>query len=139
MEWDSYIFSVDPLSGLDLAETNPSPQPIVLSPNTSQSVVLYLSAENSLSITVLDVDTGEPVFNADTRLYNVGLGYDVTQYTSDKGQTYFIPLEINSYELEIQAVDFITLSGAERGWRVSSNFSHVLYLENMVGKLGIHT
>ena len=33
-------------------------------------------------------------------------GYDQTQYTNEKGQTYFIPLEIGDYFLEVQAAGY---------------------------------
>jgi len=46
----------------------------------------------------------EPVFSASVRLYKAG--YDQTQYTNEKGQTYFIPLEIGNYSLEVQAAGY---------------------------------
>jgi len=111
LEWDNYTFSIDPATGLDLVDTVPSPQPISLFPNTTLSVILYLKAENSLLVTVRDVETLEPVFSAAVRLYNVGLGYDTTQHTNEKGQTYFIPLAVASYNLEIQASGYSSFAG----------------------------
>jgi len=111
LEWDSYTFSVDPADGLDLKNTDPSPQPIDLLPdNVTQPVTLYLEAENSLLLTVKNIDTLEPVFAATTTLYNVGLSYDTTQYTNNKGQAYFAPLEVADYDLEIEAPGYLATS-----------------------------
>lgn len=110
LEWDSYTFSIDPDIDLDLTEINPSPQPIGLSPNAGVSVKLYFEAENSLLITVQNIVTMEPVFSASVRLYNLGLNYDITQYTDEKGQTLFIPLEPAVYNLEISFVGYNSIS-----------------------------
>ena len=111
LEWDSYTFSVDPATDLDLIDTDPSPQPIDLSPDTNLSVTLYLEAENSLLLTVQNEETAEPIFAATVRLSNANLGYDTTQYTNEKGQTYFIPLEPENYNLEIQAPGYADYTG----------------------------
>lgn len=104
IEWDSYTFSIDPASGLDLMDIAPSPQPISLLPDdVTQSVSIYLEAENSLLLTIKDLDTLGSVFAATTTLYNVGLGYDVSQYTDEDGQTYFIPLQVETYNLDVEA------------------------------------
>jgi len=103
LEWDNYIFSVDPATGLDLISTDPSPQPIALAPAATQSVELYLKAENSLLATVQNTETLEPVFAATITLSNSALGYSQTQYTNEKGQTLFIPLQSASYNLEVSA------------------------------------
>ncbi len=120
MEWDFYTFSVSQPNGLDLISTDPAPQPINLLPdNTIQHVILYLEANNSALIYVQNKDTLEPVFSASVRLYNTGLGYDVTQYTNEKGQAYFIPLETDTYNIEVSApgylnvTDTISVSGDE--------------------------
>jgi len=111
LEWDSYTFSVDPATGLDLADIVPSPQPIDLFPDTSLAVELYLDSENSLLAEVEDSLTFEPLFSATVRLFNLGLGYDETQYTNEAGQTYFIPLEVESYGLEVEAEGYLPFSG----------------------------
>ena len=108
LEWDSYNFFVDPASGLDLVEIESAPgttttQPIALSPASSKEVRLILKAENSLLVTVENIETLEPIFSALTTLSNESLGYEKTQYTDEKGQTYFIPLESATYNLEAQA------------------------------------
>lgn len=103
LEWDSYTFSINPSSGLDLVEISPSPQPVSLPPDATTSVRLYLDSQNSMLLTLEDIDTLEPLFAAKVRTHNVGLGYDVTQYTNEKGQTYFIPLNNATYKLDIEA------------------------------------
>ncbi len=111
LEWDSYTFSVSPASGLDLINTNPSPQPVGLLPDgTTQPVILYLEAENSLLLNIQDSETLEPVFNATARLYNVGLSYDTSQNTNEKGQSYFLPLEIATYDLQVSASGYLSTS-----------------------------
>ncbi|MCD6178044.1 carboxypeptidase regulatory-like domain-containing protein [bacterium] len=111
LEWDSYTFSVSPSEGLDLVNTDPSPQPISLPPdNALKHVTLYLEAENSLLVTVENSDTLEPIFSATVRLFNTGLGYDVSQYTDQKGETFFIPLQSAVYNLEVQAPGYSSTS-----------------------------
>jgi hypothetical protein len=111
MEWDLYNFSISPSTGLDLIDIDPSPQPINLLPdNVNQNVTLYLDSENSLLVTVKNSESLDPVFSADVRLYNSGLGYDVTQQTDSSGQTYFIPLDPATYELEIEATNYSSSS-----------------------------
>lgn len=111
LEWDSYTFSIDPATGLDLVDTDPSPQPIDLLPNNSVHVDLYVDSENSLLLTILDNDTLEPVFSATVHLFNTSSGYDETLYTDENGRAYFIPLEPANYDLEIVASGYSSYSG----------------------------
>lgn len=107
LEWDSYTFLP---SGVDLVEINPSPQPISLPPdNYTQPVILYLEAENSFLITVQDQQTLKPVFGAAVRLNEFSSDH---QYTNEKGQTYFIPLELGAYTLGIQAPGYSDYSSS---------------------------
>jgi len=108
LEWDNYTFSIPASSNLDLANTDPSPQPISLSPNTNLPVKLYLDSQDSLLITIQNSETLEPVLSAIVRLFNNSLGYDATQYTNEKGQTYFIPLISATYNLEVSALGYST-------------------------------
>ena len=108
LEWDNYTFSIPASSNLDLVNTDPSPQPISLSPNTNLPVKLYLDSQDSLLITVQNSETLEPVLSAIVRLFNNSLGYDATQYTNGKGQTYFIPLTSANYNLEVSALGYST-------------------------------
>jgi type II secretory pathway pseudopilin PulG len=113
LEWDSYSFSVI-TPDLDLVGIESPPgteisQPVGLAPNSSLSVRLIVKAENSLLVTVQDIVTGEPIFSASVRLSNTGLGYDTTQYTDEKGETYFIPLTAATYNLEVEAAGYSSL------------------------------
>ncbi len=101
LEWDNYTFSIDSSTGLDLKETNPSPMPISLLPDSNVDIQLYVEAQNSLLVSIQDVETGDPIFAANVRVYNSDLTYDLSLQTNRKGQAYFIPLESGDYTLEI--------------------------------------
>ncbi len=112
LEWDNYTFSTDPATGLDLESTEPSPQPIGLSPDTlHKPAKLYLTAQNSLLVTIQGLNTAEPIFSAAVRLYALDLIYDNTQYTDEDGQTYFIPLESTDYTMEVEVAGYVSYSG----------------------------
>ena len=126
LEWDSYIFSVDKLiTGLNISKTNPTPQPINLAPNISQTVSLFLSADNSLLLKIKDIETSDPVFSTGTRLYNATFGYDITQFTDIDGETIFIPLENSSYNYQIQVEGYQSVSGSVS---VSGDKVKIIYL-----------
>jgi len=111
LEWDSYSFSVDKaLTGLDLLSIEPE-QPVDLLPNTTQSVILNLKAENTLLVTVKDSLTLDPIFAASVRVYSTALGYDQIQPTDEVGQAFFIPLEVATYDLEITASGYQDYTG----------------------------
>ncbi|MDO8601077.1 MAG: hypothetical protein Q7R46_00165, partial [bacterium] len=109
LEWDLYNFS-SLNSDLDLVKTEPGPQPISLLPNVILPVNLYFQAENSLLANVQNLTSLEPVFSAEVRLSKASLGYDAHQYTNEKGQTYFIPLENTSYNLDVSATGYLATS-----------------------------
>ena len=109
LEWDSYTFYASTTS-LDLISTDPETQPISLAPDTIVPVKLYLEAQNSLLLTMQDIETLEPIFSSTARLYNTGLGYEQTQYTDEKGQTIFIPLSATSYNLEVEGPGYSATS-----------------------------
>lgn len=111
LEWDSYTFSVDPGTGLNIVETSPSPQPLGLNPDTTLAVTLVLDAANELLVKGQDAETTAPVFSASVRLTNAGFGYDETQVTNADGETLFIPLEAATYSYEISAVGYQTRTG----------------------------
>ncbi len=109
LEWDLYNFS-SLTANLDLVKTEPEPQPISLPPNINLPVNLYFQAENSLLIAVQNLTTLEPVFSAQARLSKASLGYDSSQYTDEKGQTYFIPLQGAVYNLDVSAAGYLPAS-----------------------------
>jgi len=106
-EWDNYEFSIPTSTNLDLVSSDP-PNPVSLVPNENKIVKLYLDSQNSLLVTVQDLDTLEPIFSATVRLYKSG--YDKTQYTNEKGQTYFIPLEVGNYSLDVSSTGYSTIT-----------------------------
>ena len=101
LEWDNYTFSIVS-SGVNLESIEPDPQPVSLPPDSSVSVNLFLEAQDSLFITVKDVETNDPIFSVSVRVYNAG--YDVTRYTDIKGQTYFAPLQAGNYTIETEEI-----------------------------------
>jgi len=115
LEWDIYDFTIEPAENLDLASTTPASEPpgqwIELLPDTIQPVSLFLEAANSCLVQVRDSLTLEPIFSAQVRLYQSGLGYDQTQFTDEQGQTLFIPLEPGIYNLEVQVEGYGGYSG----------------------------
>ncbi|MBM3250640.1 MAG: carboxypeptidase regulatory-like domain-containing protein [Candidatus Nealsonbacteria bacterium] len=127
LEWDSYTFFINPAIGLKLEDTEPSPQPIGLNPETSLTVILYLKAQNSLLVAVQNIETGEPIFSANVRLYNDS-GFDIVQYTDEKGETYFIPLEADTYTIEVQASGYSNYSSAVS---VSGDETKIINLEQI--------
>lgn len=128
LEWDNYTFSVDTETGLNLVGIDPEPQPIGLIPDTILQVNLYLESENSLLVTVQNIETLELIFSAAVRLFNSGLGYDTTQYTNEKGQTYFISLTATTYNLEVQAPGCLDYEGQVS---VSGNTTKTVRLERV--------
>jgi len=111
VDGDAYQFSVSPSSGLSLIGTDPAVQPINVAPGGTAQVKLFLRAQNSLLVTVQNDVTLGPVFSAAVRLVNSGSGYDKTQYTDQKGQTYFAPLSNGTYDLSVSAPGFSGYSG----------------------------
>ncbi len=119
LEWDTYKFSDFEVSdvSLELEEAVPGQmQPdgsllLNLSPDITQSLTLYLAAENTLLVSVKDAESLLPVFGADVRIYNSVLGYNKTQQTNSDGQTFFIPLEEDLYNIEVTAEGYSYLGG----------------------------
>ena len=94
-----------------MIEINPL-QPVNLLPDETKSVALYLKAENSLLATVKDFSNGDFIFGASVRVYNLVLGYDNTLPTNEDGETFFMPLEIDTYNLEITADGYQDYNGS---------------------------
>jgi len=111
LEWDTYNFSNFAISGESVELEEGVPGTILpdgslsvdLAPNTTQSVTLYLAAENTLLVSVFDSETKDPILGANVRVANNELGYDKTQQTDESGETFFIPLEEANYDLEVTA------------------------------------
>ena len=128
LEWDSYTFSVDPTTGLNLTGIQPAPQPIGLSPDITLAVDLYLEAENSLLVTIKSAETSAPIFGAEVRLYNIALGYDSILETNEQGQAFFIPLKDANYLVEVIASGYNSFAGSIT---VSGDTSQIIELERI--------
>ncbi len=116
LKWDAYTFYVDKaVTGFDLIGIESPPgteieQPIDFLPNTLKKVRLVLGSENSLLITVQDGLTLKPIFGAKVRIYNIVLGHDKTRLTDKQGQAFFAPLEEVTYNLEVSALGYLSVT-----------------------------
>ena len=129
VEWDSYNFSVATSSPLDLMTTEPSPQPINLYPGTTSQVSLYLSAENSLLVKVKNNSTTtDPIFGVTVRLFSGDLDYEEIKPTDENGTAFFIPLEAETYNLEITSEDYCNVSTT---LSIAGHVIEELYLERI--------
>ena len=109
MEFGKYVFSDFSVGGSAVnLRADLSPQPVVLEPGVSQTVEIYLEAMNNLLVYVGDKNTGNPLFSASVKLFNESLGYDKAQFTDIDGRTLFIPLETETYNLEVAAAGYAT-------------------------------
>ena len=127
LEWDAYTFSLPAGSSLDLIEADPV-QPVSLAPDSNVSAALFLEAENSLLLSVQDIDTLGPIFSASTTLSQSGLGYTENQLTDEEGETYFIPLSSATYNLEIEAPGYLSSSTS---FGVSGDVTKTIKLEKV--------
>lgn len=103
LETDFYTFSNFKKSeeNLELIEIIPGPQPVPLLPGITENVILYLEAENTLLVRVLDGDSQSPIFGAEVVLSKSG--FQETKLTDEKGEAFFIPLEEGMYDIEVSA------------------------------------
>jgi len=108
LETDLYTFSdfVKSEENLELVEIVPGPQPVSLLPDTIVNVTLYLEAENTLLVRVLDEDSQSPILGAQVTLSKNG--FEETKLTDEKGETFFIPLEEGMYNLTVSAEGYET-------------------------------
>ena len=107
LEWDTYLLSVDDVTGFDVAESCPF-QPFGLAPGSALTNVLYLVPNTTNSILVQAVDTtGIPLSGASIRLYRAA--YDETIVASSCGQSFFGALTAaNNYTVEVSKSGFQT-------------------------------
>ena len=111
VEGDTYTFSPTATSTLALIGTDPSPQPVSVPVNSTVAVNLYMKGSNALLVTAQDDQSLLPVFSASVELKN-GSGYDKTQYTNQKGQTYFAPISSGNYTILVQTGGYNSYSGS---------------------------
>ena len=105
LEYDLYYFSnfQKDSQALDFATSTP-PIPVSLNPDTNLEVSIYLEAQNSLLVTVLDSENLKPILSAICTL--TAPNFSQTQYTDIKGQTIFIPLKNQNYNLSVEALGY---------------------------------
>lgn len=101
LEWDSYKITINGLvTGYDIANSLP-PQPININPNTNQTTALKLAEHQSNTLLVTIKDSGsQPLIGASVQLYKTG--YARTKLTTNSGQSFFSPLSLATYNLEVK-------------------------------------
>jgi type II secretory pathway pseudopilin PulG len=109
LEWDVYHFSnfQKDSQSLEVATSTPT-QPVSLDPDTNLTVSFYLESTNSLLVTVLDSQTLKPIFSATTTLSSNN--FSQTQYTDFNGQTLFLPLNSQYFNLLVEATGYNSTS-----------------------------
>ncbi len=111
LEWDVYHFSnfQKDSQNLDFVTSTPS-HPLSLPPNTNLEMKIYLKSQNSLLLSVQDSETLLPIFSATTTLTSQS-GQKI-QYTNEKGQAIFLPLERGNYTILVEAVGYYSTSSS---------------------------
>lgn len=109
LEWDIYHFSnfSKNSQSLELATSTPA-NPTSLVPNSNLEIYFYFESQNSLLVTVQDIETLQPIFSSMVTLTKSG--FSQTQYTGNNGQTIFIPLESGNYNLTVEATGYSSTS-----------------------------
>jgi type II secretory pathway pseudopilin PulG len=109
LEWDVYHFSnfQKDSQNLNLVTSTP-PHPISLNPNTNLEAKFYLESQNSLLVTIQDSSDLEPIFSASTTIS--ASGFSQTEYTNEKGQALFIPLDAQTYDISVSAPGYSSTS-----------------------------
>lgn len=109
LEWDYYHFSqfVKDSQTLELTSSTPA-HPIPLEPDTNLEVDLFLQSQNSLLLLVQDEEELFPIFSATATLSSDG--FEMIEYTNEKGQALFIPLPSRSFTLNVSATGYIPTS-----------------------------
>lgn len=125
LEWDTYSLSVAASTGYDIASSC-TPQPIVVAPNTSVAVQLYLSVHtaNSLLIDVKN-SAGITLAGASVRLTKGG-SYDETIATDTCGQAFFDGLTNGNYSVSVSLSGYATSTASGIDATGTSRFSVTL-------------
>lgn len=105
MEWDTYPLTVPSSTGYDIAEAC-SGLPLIVAPNTSVALDLYLVAHTSHSLRVSAKDaSGTPVEDASVRL--VRTGTDIEKQAGSCGQAFFPSLvSAADYTVEVEKTGY---------------------------------
>ncbi|MBI5457687.1 carboxypeptidase regulatory-like domain-containing protein [Candidatus Kaiserbacteria bacterium] len=125
LEWDAYTLSVAASTGYDIASSC-APQPIVIAPNTSRSVQLFLAAQtaNSLLVDVKN-NSGTTISGGSVRLTKGG-SYDATVTTDACGQAFFGGLTNGNYSVSASSTGYQTYSADGIDVTGTTRFSIVL-------------
>lgn len=109
IEYDTYGVSFDnTATGYDLAGSSQF-LPLVLSPQTTEDLTIHLTAHASNTLLVNIKDSADaPISEANVRLYKTDLSYDSTQATTAYGQTFFTPLDAETYNTQITKDGYAT-------------------------------
>lgn len=102
LEPDTYHIVFDPLTtGYDLAGSDPL-LPIIVPADTIVNLTISLAthSDHTLLITVKSPD-GLGLADASVHLYKADLSTDLTQATNTVGQTFFTPLTLDTFNLDI--------------------------------------
>jgi len=109
MEWDTYYFSNFESEKGDMNLEDSCPGEILpdgslsvaLDPGGTKKVVLFLETGEMLPLTIVNKDTGDPLFPASATLEKNG--YEETLSTNERGKVYFLFLENGTYKLSVRA------------------------------------
>jgi prepilin-type N-terminal cleavage/methylation domain-containing protein len=110
IEWDAYNFTISPSSGLVLLTTD-MPLPLNVNPNETVSINLYLKSDTGHSyLVIVKNESGTAIENAPVHLSNAGQSYDKIISTNSQGQSFFTSLANDTYDLEISASGYTTIT-----------------------------
>ncbi len=102
LEYDTYSVVIDDdATGYDFAGSAPH-LPYVLAPNRFELITIHVAtnASETLLLTVED-DDEVPIIDAEVHFYNSDLSIDMTQNTNAAGQTFFTPLSLEEFTIDI--------------------------------------
>ncbi|MCE9541536.1 carboxypeptidase-like regulatory domain-containing protein [Candidatus Kaiserbacteria bacterium] len=110
IEWDTYTIAVASSTGYDISKSC-NPQPETLSPGSSVTTDLYLSAHtaSSLLVDVRSAATGALLPNASVQLTKTG--YNATVSTGSCGQAFFSGLTNATYTIVVSLAGYTTYTG----------------------------
>lgn len=132
LEWDTYTITInDTATGYDIADIcEPQPRAILPNTNVATNIVLVPDTPHTLLVTVRN-NTGGYVEDASVRLSRSG--YDVTQQTSNCGQTLFTSVPEgtvaggDAYDVEVSATGFTTDNQTDVEVSAISNHNATLF------------
>ena len=125
LEWDAYTLSVAVSTGYDIASSC-APQPVVLAPNTSRSIQLFLAAQTTNSLLVDVKNSSGVTIAGGTVRVTKGGSYDATVTTDACGQAFFDGLTNGNYSVTASSTGYQTYSADGVDVTGTTRFSVVL-------------